>query len=922
MPLKPWHKVVTPREDLREDRPLDASEFAVHLDQIRDGRAPADYQDPTRFFERTYLTRTLSELATGVVRRLAGVKVETSAVYNLATQFGGGKTHALALLYHLAHGGPDSAGWKGVSTLLSKADVRAVPRAATAVFVGTEFDSLTGRGGSDGTPKRLTPWGELAWQLSGAEGFAAVARHEQDQVAPSSEVIRKFLPTDRPALILMDELMNYVSRNRKSGLATQFYHFLQNLSEEARGHDNVALVVSIPASELEMTAEDQGDYDRIKKLLDRLGRAMIMSAEQETSEIIRRRLFEWSGLPDEAKKVAAEYSDWVQSHRTQLPNWFPADAARDAFAASYPFHPTVLSVFERKWRALPRFQQTRGVLRLLALWVARAYKDGYAGGAKDALITLGSAPLDDALFRPAAFEQLGETNLEGPVTTDICGKKEAIAIRLDKEAPDTLRKARLHQKVATTIFFESNGGQTRTEASLPEIRLAVAEPDLDIGNVETALDALSEGCYFLTVEKAGYRFSTKPNLNKLLADRRASIPDAKISERVRIEVEAVFKSEKDKSVGLVLFPSKSGDIPDRAALTLVVLSPEQDLADRSTRPWIEASTRECGATGRTFKSGLIFAVPESASVLREEARKLLAWEDVAEEQDEKQLDESQRRQVREGVSKSKRDFRDAIWRAYKNLFLLGRGNEWKTLSLGHVNASAAETMIAFVLQQLQQNGDIEKAVGPQFLVRKWPPALSEWSTKAVRDVFFASPEFPRLLDPNTVKDTLARGVSAGDFALVTKGEGGKYGSFRWNATITAADIELSEDLFVIRREQAKAYDDAQKQPAPVTVSPSQPPPEPKRTPSGRFAHVAVDSPSKPAPTAPTNARKLSWSGEVPARHWMSFYRRVLTNFVQGGGLKLVVQFEIEPPEGISTHRVDETRAALQELELDTKLDVE
>jgi len=39
MGLKPWYKVVTPREDLREGKPLDASEFAVHLDQVRDGRA-------------------------------------------------------------------------------------------------------------------------------------------------------------------------------------------------------------------------------------------------------------------------------------------------------------------------------------------------------------------------------------------------------------------------------------------------------------------------------------------------------------------------------------------------------------------------------------------------------------------------------------------------------------------------------------------------------------------------------------------------------------------------------------------------------------------------------------------------------------------------------------------------------------------
>src|SRR5215208_1322801 len=199
--------------------------------------------------------------------------------------------------------------------------------------------------------------------------------------------------------------------------------------------------------------------------------------------------------------AAPEYADWVQAHRTQVPTWFPVDHAKDAFAATYPFHPTLLSVFERKWQALPRFQQTRGILRLLALWVANAYQAGFKGAHKDPLIGMGTAPLDDPLFRSAIFEQLGGAKLEGAVTTDICGKKDSHALRLDKEAVDTIKKARLHRKVATTIFFESNGGQGKTgEATLPEIRLAVAEPDIDIGNIETVLDALTEASYYLTTE--------------------------------------------------------------------------------------------------------------------------------------------------------------------------------------------------------------------------------------------------------------------------------------------------------------------------------------------------------------------------------------------------------------------------------------
>jgi hypothetical protein len=68
MSIKPWYKVATPREDLREGRPLDAAEFAVHLDHVRDGRASEDYQDPERFFDRTYLTW---RIAPGIRRAVA-----------------------------------------------------------------------------------------------------------------------------------------------------------------------------------------------------------------------------------------------------------------------------------------------------------------------------------------------------------------------------------------------------------------------------------------------------------------------------------------------------------------------------------------------------------------------------------------------------------------------------------------------------------------------------------------------------------------------------------------------------------------------------------------------------------------------------------------------------------------------------------
>jgi hypothetical protein len=104
MALKPWYEVVTPREDLREERPLDASEFAVYLDQVRDGTAPKVYRVQAELFERTFLTRSLGGLASEVVHCLSDVQLETSAVFNLSTQVGRGKTHAQSVfLYAASH---------------------------------------------------------------------------------------------------------------------------------------------------------------------------------------------------------------------------------------------------------------------------------------------------------------------------------------------------------------------------------------------------------------------------------------------------------------------------------------------------------------------------------------------------------------------------------------------------------------------------------------------------------------------------------------------------------------------------------------------------------------------------------------------------------------------------------------------------
>lgn len=936
--LKPWHKVVTPRADLREGKPLDAAEFAVHLDKVRDGSAPRDYQEPQRFFEKTFLTKTLLELAAQVVRRLNGVKTETSAVFNLATQFGGGKTHALTLLYHLGEQGPKAHDWTDVRRILTVSRQQGIPTAQTAVFVGTEFDSLSGRGGNDGTPARKTPWGEIAWQLGGQEAFGLVAEHDREGVSPGGDVLNKVIPDDKPCLILMDELMNYISRNRRSGLSIQFYNFLQNLTETVRGKDSTVIAVSVPASELELNEKDTDDYNRITKLLDRLGKAMLMSADTETAEIIRRRLFEWdlnavspggkALLDRDAENTCSAYADWCVRHRQQIAGWFAVDEARQQFRDTYPFHPSVLTVFERKWRGIPKFQQTRGILRLLSLWVSLAYKKGFEGAHKDALITQGTAPLDDSTFRSACFEQLGERRLETAVTTDIAGDAHAHSMRLDKEATEEIKKARLHRKVATSIFFESNGGQLQGKnATTPELRLSVGDPQMDIGNVETTLDALVAACYYLTVERAEYRFSMRENLNKRYADRRATIRSDAVDARVRKGVQTVFGKNRT-GITPVFFPEKSIQVSDRPALTFIVADFTLGIDDgdkSATEKFIDRMIRESGSSGRTFKSAQLWIVADSPGALREEARRLLAWEDIQADAGQLHYDGGQITQLRENISRAKNDLEESIWRGYKYIYLLGKENKLKQVDMGLVTSSqTGGGPVDITISRLRADGEVEKDIGPNFLVRNWPPASREWSTKNLRDAFFSSPQFPRLLDPEAIKETIIRGVSQGVLAYVGKRADGHYEPFLFEEALSPMDVEISEDMYIITKETAEEFRnkvEAEKQgytkPAeetgenriaePVLPSSSTSSPEDGKP-------VTDSEPITPAPEHLLH--KLSWTGEINPQKWVTFYTKVLLKYVNDKNLKVKVSFETSPESGITNERMEDTKNALRELGLD------
>lgn len=431
-------------------------------------------------------------------------------------------------------------------------------------------------------------------------------------------------------------------------------------------------------------------------------------------------------------------------------------------------------------------------------------------------------------------------------------------------------------------------------------------------------EALSDTCYFLSAEKNRFRFSFQPNLNKLLADRRASVPANAIRDRVRAEVEKVFGA--GKGIERIFFPERTNQVPDRAALTLVVLAPENEAGEAATAKLMETIAKEHGSSSRTYKSALLWCVAEDGTLLSEEARKVLAWEDIDADTETLRIDESQHRQLDENLKRAKRDLQESVWRAYKSVFLLDEKNALRKIDLGLVHSSAADTLVALILVRLQQEDLVVDGVSPNFLVRNWPPALPEWSTKAVRDAFFASPKFPRLLNPDTVRQTIRRGVEAGLLAYASRKPDGTYDPFVFESSLTDSDLEIADDVFVIRKEEAEAYAQLQ-----TTGHAESAPGGPPSIPPGTEPEAGgFGPPGTPVPQEGAGSDLVPgfrWSGEIAPQKWMNFYTKVLARFAASKGLTLTLTVEVRPAHGVSKAKVEETKVALRELGMGEEIEV-
>jgi predicted AAA+ superfamily ATPase len=450
--LKPWREIVTPHPDVASGR-YQQAEFAADLWQVYLDEGSDEYRLPTEFFRRTYLTEGLKQLLSGALLRLSGKGGDP--VIELQTNFGGGKTHAMLALYHLFLG-VSAKDLPGLEPAFEAAALDEPPQNVnTVVLVGNKISPGQIHRKSDGTQVR-TLWGEIAWQLGGKEAYEMIREADETATNPG-DALKELFNRYAPCLILIDEWVAYARQLHETsdlpaGSFDTHFTFAQTLSESAKNAERTLLVVSIPASDIEIGG-DRGKeaLDRLKNAVGRVESPWRPASAEESFEIVRRRLFQ--PLVDPTLFVArdAVVKAFSEMYRTQAQE-FPSECREADYERrlreAYPIHPELFDRLYSDWSSLDKFQRTRGVLRLMAKVIHALWERED----RSVLILPAHVPIDDTQVQSELTRYLDDNWI--PILEKDVDGSNSLPLSLDRQNPNLGRYSAC-RRVARTIYLGS-----------------------------------------------------------------------------------------------------------------------------------------------------------------------------------------------------------------------------------------------------------------------------------------------------------------------------------------------------------------------------------------------------------------------------------------------------------------------------------
>ena len=812
--LRPWREVVTPHPDVASGRYVQA-EFAADLAAVyradpSSGTADTgttEYSDPREFYRRTYLTEGLRHLLRTALLRLSGQAGDP--VVELQTNFGGGKTHSMLALYHLFSGTP-AAELAGVEGLLHEMGMDALPGSPSkivhrAVLVGTALSPGQPHHAPNGTLIH-TLWGELAWQLGGAEGYGMVAQADRQGVNPGSNVLYDLFTRYGPCLVLIDEWVAFARQLYKvEGLPAGSFDanlsFTQALTEAAKRAPTTMVVAALPTSDIEIGGEGGREaLSRLKNTFGRVEASWRPASAEESFEIVRRRLFQPITDPTCYAARDAVVAAFANLYREQSAE-FPSDCKEAPYErrmqAAYPIHPELFDRLYSDWSSLERFQRTRGVLRLMAavihaLWVRND---------SSLLILPAGIPIDDS---PVQFEltryledhwvPVMEKDVDGPAS---------LPLRLDREHPNLGRYSAC-RRVARTIYMGSAPTARDKNPGLDErnVKLGCTQPGESVATFGDALRRLTDQATHLYVDRSRYWYSIQPSVTRLAQDRAAQYerhPDV-VWEQLKSRLRA--DRQRGDFAGVHIAPESSADVPDEQAVRLVLLGPKHPHGARdagsAARQECAAMLRERGSAPRLYQNMLAFLAPDRARLaeLEDAIRQWLAWKSIYDERETLNLDAFQRNQAQTKFGQADETVKARIGETYAWLLVPGQPDPRKPdLEWDESRLSGPDPLAVRASRKLKNDGQLMtqfSALNLKLEMEKyhlWGEG-DHVGLKQLWEYFARYPYLSRLLDANVLITAVQGGFGqttwTENFAYA---EGWQPGVLQGTGTAPAGDAE-------------------------------------------------------------------------------------------------------------------------------------
>ena len=653
--LKPWREVIHPHPDVSGGE-FNVAEFAADLDGVRRGEGSREYTDPRLFFERTYLTVGLRELLTMALNRIGGEGDQP--VVNCQTNFGGGKTHSLIALYHLFSGIDPTVFPDEITELVNATGIAEIPTVNRAVVVGNRFAAGETHEKDDGTVVN-TIWGEIAWQLGGADAYALIADSDKNRSNPGN-LLEKVFAACSPCLILIDEWVAYARElyardDLPAGSFDSQANFAQALTEGAKKVPGTMLVVSIPASAGVSSVQDEtsissievggvGGRQALKMLTSFVGRVAYdwkAAQQDEPYKIVRRRLFQPfddANDPDCAATADA-FGELYRSQRADFPSECSEHRYVERIRNSYPIHPEVFDRLYQDWSVVERFQRTRGVLRLMAATIYSLWESDD----KSPLILPCSIPLDDSRVSGELANKLPD-HWDPIIDSDIDGPQSHSA-RIDREIPH-LGALHATRRVARTIFIGAtpNVGSPNRGIEVDRIRLGSVFAGERPGPIVDALTRLRSQAPYLYVALDRYWFDIHQNVTDTARGEAGRLLGGDRHE-IRSEIERRLRAESGTGefTRVHVVPGTSDDVADDAMARLVVLAPDNPhIAKSDQSPALEAVREIFGSRGsspRQYRNMLVFAAADQRLLdgLDEAIAEYLAWTSITERRGAEEL---------------------------------------------------------------------------------------------------------------------------------------------------------------------------------------------------------------------------------------------------------------------------------------------